>query len=114
MPTDDTSNTLAVPFARQPTVRVVSLRPMAKGSLRALVDIELVRAGLVLRSCGWFRNPDGKEWVTLPAQRYEGPDGVARFTTLVSVQAPRRRGKRFQEAALAATRQLAEEDEAAR
>jgi hypothetical protein len=74
-------NTLPAPIA--PALRVISLRPMTKGSLRAFVDIEIVRAGLILRNCAWFRNADGREWVALPSQRYEGSDGVARFTPLV-------------------------------
>jgi hypothetical protein len=88
---------------------------MAKRALRALVDIELVRSGLVLRGCAWFRNAEGKEWVTLPTQRYEGSDGVARFTPLVEISPSAKEARqRFQEAALAAIRQLAEEDEGAR
>lgn len=59
MSTDDPSNTLLAHITPRPALRVISLRPQAKGSLRAC------------------------EWVALPSQRYEGSDGVARFTPLV-------------------------------
>jgi hypothetical protein len=76
------------------------LRPMAKGPLRALVDIELVRSGLILRNCAWFWSADGKEWVALP-----GSDGVARFTPLVEFSSSAWEAwQRFQKAALAAIR----------
>jgi hypothetical protein len=98
---------------RRGMIRVVNLRPMVKGSLRALVDIELVRSGLILRSCAWFRNADGKEWVALPAQRYEGSDGVARFTPLVEFSPGANEARqRFQEAALKAIHAVAASDAA--
>ena len=56
------ANALPAPIANLPTVRVVNLRPQAKGSLRAFVDLELTRIGLVLRDCTWHRH-DGKEWI---------------------------------------------------
>jgi hypothetical protein len=85
---------------------------MKKGSLRALIDIELVRSGLIFRNCAWFRNSDGKEWVALPAQRYEGPDGVVRFTPLVEFSSsPSEARQRFQDAALAAIHAVAAIDE---
>ena len=93
-------------------IRVLNFRPMAKGSLRALLDIELVRSGLILRNCTWFRNPDGREWVGLPAQRYEGSDGVARFTPLVEFAAGATEArKRFQQQALEAIHAVAAIDE---
>jgi hypothetical protein len=92
----------------RPPVRVISLRPMKKGSLRAFVDIEIVRAGLVLRNCAWLRNADEREWIALPSQRYEGSDGLARFTPLVEFGPSAKEARqRFQEAALAAIRTVA-------
>jgi hypothetical protein len=95
-------------------IRVLNFRPMAKGPLRALVDIELVRCGLILRNRTWFRNPDEREWVCLPAQRYEGSDGVARFTPLVEFSPGAKGGspEKFQEAALKAIHGVAAIDEA--
>jgi hypothetical protein len=107
---DPSSNTL--PAAARPALRIVSLRPMPKGSLRALVDIELVRAGLIFRNCAWFRNADGREWLALPSQRYEGSDGVARFTPLVEFAPGAKEARqRFQQAALDAIHALAAIDE---
>jgi hypothetical protein len=88
---------------------------MAKGSLRALVDIEVVRSGLILRNCAWFRNAYGKEWVALPAQRHERPDGVARFTPLVEFSSSTWEARqRLQEAALVAIRAVMAIDEEAK
>ena len=95
-------NTLPV-IVGSPTVRVVSHRPMDKGSFRASVDLELTRGGIIFKHCGWFRNAEGQEWVTLPSQRYEGANGVARYTALVEFALNAKEARRrFQEAALAA------------
>jgi hypothetical protein len=100
---DPSSNTLPAPLAGLPPVRVIGLRPMTKGKLRAFVDIELIRSGFIFRNCAWFRNADDREWLALPSQRYKGLDGVARFTPVVefspSAKEPR---QRFQDAALSA------------
>jgi hypothetical protein len=101
MSTDDPSNTLPAPRADPPPVCLISLRPMTKGSLRAFVDIEIVRAGLILRNCAWFRHADGREWIALPSQRYEGSDGLARFTPLVEfAPSASEARRRFQQATL--------------
>jgi hypothetical protein len=50
----------------------------------------------------------------LPAQRYEGPDGVARFTPLVEFASTAWEAQqRFQEAALAAIHRVVALDEGA-
>lgn len=96
-------NTLPAVVVGPLTVRVVSLRPMARGAFRASVDLELTRVGIIFKNCGWFRNVEGQEWVTLPSQRYEGLDGVARYHPLVEFAPNAKEARqRFQEAALAA------------
>jgi hypothetical protein len=97
------TNALPAPIASLPTVRVVNLRPLARGTLRALADLELVRAGLIFKNCSWFRHSDGREYIALPSQRYEGQDGVARYNPLVEFAPNAKEARqRFQEAALAA------------
>ena len=102
------ADAVPAPIAPGPALRVVSLRPMPKGSLRALVDIELVRAGLIFRNCAWFRHADGREWLALPSQRYEGADGVARFTPVVEFSPSAKEARqRFQQQALEAIHRVA-------
>ena len=76
---DPSSNIIPAPIAHLPTVRIVNLRPQAKGTLRAFVDLELTRIGLVLRDCAWHRQADGREWIGLPSKPYQGADGVTRW-----------------------------------
>ena len=73
-----------------PALAVANLRPMAKGTARALIDVELVSVGVVILNCTWHRH-DGREWVALPR------DGGVDF--LPSASAARRQ---FQADALAA------------
>jgi hypothetical protein len=47
MSTNVPSNIIPAAIARQPTVRVASLLPIAKGSLRALVDTGLVPVSML-------------------------------------------------------------------
>ena len=112
MSTDAPSNIVPASIAPGPRYVSISLRPQAKGSLRAFVDIEIVRAGLILRNCAWFRHADGREWVALPSQRYEGSDGVARFTPLVEFSPSAKEARqRFQQQALEAIHRVAAIDE---
>jgi hypothetical protein len=106
------TNALPAPITSLPTVRVVNLRPQAKGSLRAFVDLELTRIGLVLRDCTWHRQADGKEWIGLPAKPYKGPDGVIRWKPLVEFAPSASEARRqFQEAALVSIHSLMALDE---
>lgn len=106
------TNALPAPIVHLPTVRIVNLRPQAKGTLRAFVDLELTRIGLVLRDCAWHRQADGREWVGLPSKPYQGADGVTRWKPMVEF-APNasEKRRRFQEAALAAIHVVAASDE---
>jgi hypothetical protein len=106
------TNALPVPIASPPTVRVVNLRPQAKGGLRAFVDLELTRIGLILRDCTWHRQADGREWIGLPSKPYRGGDGLTRWKpTIEFASSASEARKRFQEAALKAIRAVAAIDE---
>ena len=105
---DPSSNIIPSPIAHLPLVRIVNLRPQAKRTLRAFVDLELTRIGLVLRDCAWHRRTDGRAWIGLPSKPYQGGDGVTRWKPIVefaSIASEAR--QRFQEAALAAIRAVA-------
>lgn len=52
-------------------IRCIKIRRYEKNTLRAFVDLELSRAGLVLRDCRWHEK-NGEEWVSRPAQFQEG------------------------------------------
>jgi DNA-binding cell septation regulator SpoVG len=102
------TNALPAPIVHLPTVRVVNLRPQAKGSLRAFVDLELTRFGLVVRDCTWHRQTDGREWIGLPSKPYQGGDGVTRWKPIVELASIASEARqRFQEAVLAAIRAVA-------
>jgi hypothetical protein len=106
------TNALPAPIAHLPTVRVVDLRPQAKGGLRAFVDLELTRIGLVLRDCTWHRQADGKERIGLPSKPFQGGDGVTRWKpTIEFASSASEARKPFHEAALKAIRAVAAIDE---
>lgn len=84
-----------------PALAAVNLRPQAKGTVRAFLDIEVTTLGIVLRDCIWHRH-DGREWIALPR------DGGVDF--LPSAAAARRQ---FQADALAAVNAVAANDEEA-
>jgi hypothetical protein len=60
----------------------IKLRRYAKNTVRAFVDLELSRVGLVLRDCRWHEN-NREEWVSFAARSYEGDDGVTRWQPLI-------------------------------
>jgi hypothetical protein len=55
-----------------PTLAAVNLRPQTKGTVRALLDIEVTGPGIVLHDRTWHRHA-GREWIALPK------GGVATF-----------------------------------
>jgi hypothetical protein len=94
-------------------IRVLGYRPHPKGSLRAFVDLELSRVGIVLRDCTWHQREEGNEWVSLPARPYQGSDGVQRWQSIVEFAAGATTArKQFQEQALAAIHAVAEAEAA--
>jgi hypothetical protein len=83
-------------------IRVVGLRPDSKNTLRAFVDLELTRVGLVLCDCAWHSKGD-REWASFPARSYQGDDGATRWSPMVEFAKDAREARRqFQEQALAA------------
>jgi hypothetical protein len=87
-------------------IRCLKLRRCAQGTVRALVDLELLPAGgeaekagmIVLRYCAWHAQ-NGKEWVTLPAPVW------------VICEDPKEMRDEFQRQALAAIHPAAEEEQ---
>src|SRR5215469_14127690 len=81
-------------------IRVVGLRPHPKNTLRAFIDLELTRVGLVLRDCTWHEK-NGREWVSFPARSYSGEDDVQRWSPVVEfAEGAREARQQFQEQAL--------------
>jgi hypothetical protein len=106
------ANAPPIPIASLPTVRVVNLRPQAKGGLRAFVDLELTRIGLILRDCTWHQQANGREWIGLLSKPYQGGDGVTRWKPMIEFASSASEArKRFQEAALKAVHAVAASDE---
>jgi hypothetical protein len=109
---DASSNIIPAPIAGPPKVRIANLRPQARGSLRAFVDLELTRIGLVLRDCTWHRQADGRDGIGLPSKPYQSGDGVTRWKPMVEFASPAVEARRwFQDAALAAIHAVAAIDE---
>jgi hypothetical protein len=92
-------------------IRCIKLRHYEKKTLRAFVDLELSRVGLVLRDCTWHEK-DGQEWVSFFARSYEGSDGATRWQPLIEfVEGAKEARKQFQEQALAAIHAAVAEQE---
>jgi hypothetical protein len=93
-------------------IRCIKIRRYEKNTLRAFVDLELSRVGLVLRDCTWHRHPDGKEWVGFPAKAYETKNGETAWQSLVEfTEGAKEARKLFQEGALAAIHAAVAEQE---
>jgi hypothetical protein len=65
-----------------PIIRFLKLRRYEKNTVKAFVDLELSRGGLVFRDCTWHEK-NGQEWISLPARSYEGDDGATRWQPLI-------------------------------
>jgi hypothetical protein len=64
-------------------IRCIKLRRYEKNTLKAFVDLELTRVGLILRDCTWHQHADGKEWVGFPARSYQDKDGNTQWQALI-------------------------------
>jgi hypothetical protein len=96
-----------------PMIRCIKLRHYEKNTLRAFVDLELSRVGLVLRDCTWHEK-DGQEWVSFPARSYEGVDGATRWEPLIEFAASAKQAReQFQRQAIAAIHIFTEQDRSA-
>jgi hypothetical protein len=83
-------------------IRCLKLRRYEKNTLKAFVDLELSRVGLVLRDCSWHEK-DGRQWVSFFARSYEGSDGATRWQPLIEfVEGAKEAREQFQKQALAA------------
>ena len=95
-------------------IRCIKLRRYEKNTLRAFVDLELSRVGLVLRDCAWHEK-NGEEWISFPSRSYEGDDGVTRWQPLIEfVEGAKEARKQFQEQALVAIHAAVAEQERGR
>jgi hypothetical protein len=91
------------------TIRCTKLRRYEKNTLRAFVDLELSRVGLILRDCTWHEK-DGKEWVSFPARSYTDQDGNTQWQPLIEfVEGAKEVREQFRKQALEAIRAVAEE-----
>jgi hypothetical protein len=92
-------------------IRCIKLRRYEKNTLRALVDLELSRVGLVLRDCTWHEK-NGQEWISFPSRSYEGGDGATRWQPLIEFTAGAKEArKEFQCHAIAAIHVFIEQDD---
>jgi hypothetical protein len=91
------------------TIRCTKLRRYEKNTLRAFVDLELSRVGLILRDCTWHEK-DGKEWVSFPARSYTDQDGMTQWQVLIEfADGATEARKQFQQQAIEAIHAAAEE-----
>jgi len=96
-------------------IRCIKLRRFEKNTLRAFVDLELSRVGLVLRDCTWHQQPGGKEWVGLPAKPYETKNGETAWQPIIEfAEGAKEARSQFQEGALAAIHAAIAEQERGR
>ena len=94
-------------------IRASDWRPLERNTLRGFVTLTLEPSGLVLHDCAVHRKED-REWVGLPRKPQLDRDGQPRRDTATGkqlytavVEIPDRDARaRFQEAALAAVREL--------
>jgi hypothetical protein len=91
-------------------IRCIKLRRHEKNTLRAFVDLELSRVGLVLRDCTWHGR-DGENWISFPARSYEGDDGTTRWQPLIEFAPGAKQAReQFQRQAIAAIQSFIEQD----
>jgi hypothetical protein len=86
-------------------VRAERIHYINKGALIGFVNIHIPAWNLTLKNCGWFQK-DGREWIGLPTAQYTRKDGKTSHLTLVEFT-DETALKRFQNAALEATKLLA-------
>jgi hypothetical protein len=92
-------------------IRCTKLRRYEKNTLRAFVDLELSRVGLVLRDCTWHEK-NGQEWISFPSRPYEGDDGATRWQPLIEfVAGAKQEREQFQRHAIAAIHVFIEQDD---
>jgi hypothetical protein len=89
-------------------IRVVGIRPDPRDTLRAFVDLEITRVGLVLHDCAWH-SKGYRKWVSFPARSYQGDDGATRWSSMIEfAEGAKEARKQFQEKALEAIHAAAE------
>jgi hypothetical protein len=92
-------------------IRALKVMPFEKNTLKAFVDLELTRVGLVIRGATLHRKGD-KEWIGLPACRWEADDGSHQWTpTLEFAEGATAARKAFQEQAIAAVHAFLDQQE---
>ena len=91
-------------------IRCIKLRRYEKNTLRAFVDLELSRVGLVLHDCTWHEK-NGQGWVGLPAKSYETKNLTAWQPIIEFANGAKEARKQFQEKALEAIHSAAAQQE---
>jgi DNA-binding cell septation regulator SpoVG len=71
----------AVPLAK---IRVLSIRDINKGAVRAVADIGLGPL-LIIKEFNIIQQPGQRVWVSLPSREWQGDDGKRRFAPLVEL-----------------------------
>src|SRR5262245_17001639 len=90
-------------------IRCIKFRAFQKNTLKAFVDLELSRVGIVIRDCTWHEK-NGKEWVGFPARSYTDKDGNPQWQALVEFAAgAKEEREQFQARALEAIRDVVAE-----
>jgi hypothetical protein len=95
-------------------IRCIRFRAFQKNTLKAFVDLELTRVGIVLHDCTWHVHEGGREWVGFPARSYEDKTGKTQWSPLVEfAEGAREAREAFQAQALKAIHAAAAETESA-
>ncbi|HEY1863432.1 MAG TPA: hypothetical protein VGG77_07030 [Roseiarcus sp.] len=91
-------------------IRIVNSRDHVKNTLRKIVSIELTRVGIVIHDC-MLHEKNGKQWIAFPSREWRGQDGERRFSPIIEfAEGATEARKRFQEMALAALSETADQD----
>jgi hypothetical protein len=62
----------------------INVKQFEGKTLKAFADIELVRTGIIIRGCALHRKGN-REWIVLPACRYEAHDGSTRWSPILEL-----------------------------
>jgi DNA-binding cell septation regulator SpoVG len=68
----------------RPKVRVMAVRNVSRGNLRALVDIAL-GPSLIIRDFRIVQKPGQRPWVSPPTREWQGEDGKRKYTTMIEL-----------------------------
>lgn len=91
-------------------IKCIKFRAYEKNTLRAFVDLELTRVGIVIHDCTWHLS-HGKEWVSFPARSYQDKNGAMQWSPVVEFSKTAGETREvFQTHAVAAIHEAAEKE----